>query len=75
MAPHFLQIRSFLINDAFISAIELPRIPASSLKNNGLEENQFDKDQYIKSLVKRFEEKGERTVLHIPNGNYIIFND
>ena len=45
------------------------------LEDNGLEENQFNKDQYIKSLVKRLEEKQERTVLHIKNGNYIVFND
>lgn len=35
------------------------------------EEHEFDKDSYIKSLVDCLEQ--ETTVLHIPNGNYIVF--
>ena len=41
------------------------------LEDNALEENEFDTDLYIDSLVERLED--ETTVLHVPNGNYIIF--
>lgn len=41
------------------------------IKDNALEENEFDTDLYIDSLVERLED--ETTVLHVPNGNYIIF--
>lgn len=41
------------------------------LEDNALEENEFDNDLYIDSLVKRLED--ETTVLHVSNGNYIIF--
>lgn len=35
------------------------------------DESKLDNDLYIKSLVKRLED--ETTVLHLPNGNYIVF--
>ena len=41
------------------------------LEDNALDENEFDNDLYIDSLVERLEE--ETTVLHVPNGNYIVF--
>ena len=41
------------------------------LEDNALDENEFDPDLYIDSLVERLEE--ETTVLHVPNGNYIVF--
>lgn len=41
------------------------------LEDNGLEEDEFDKDSYVKSLVEHLEE--ETTILHVPNGNYIVF--
>lgn len=41
------------------------------LEDNALEENEFDIDLYIDSLVERLED--ETTVLHVPNGNYIVF--
>lgn len=41
------------------------------LEDNALEENEFDNDLYIDSLVERLED--ETTVLHVPNGNYIVF--
>ena len=41
------------------------------LEDNALEENEFDNEYYIDSLVERLEE--ETTVLHVPNGNYIVF--
>ena len=41
------------------------------LEDNALDENEFDNELYIDSLVERLEE--ETTVLHVPNGNYIVF--
>ena len=41
------------------------------LEDNALEENEFDTDLYIDSLVERLED--ETTVLHVSNGNYIVF--
>lgn len=41
------------------------------LEDNALEENEFDNDLYIDSLVERLED--ETTVLHVANGNYIVF--
>lgn len=41
------------------------------LEDNALEENEFDNDEYIAALVERLED--ETTVLHVPNGNYIVF--
>lgn len=41
------------------------------LEDNALEENEFDIDLYIDSLVERLED--ETTVLHVSNGNYIVF--
>lgn len=41
------------------------------LEDNALEENEFDIDLYIDSLVERLED--ETTILHVPNGNYIVF--
>ena len=41
------------------------------LEDNALEENEFDNELYIDSLVERLEY--ETTVLHVPNGNYIVF--
>ena len=41
------------------------------LEDNGLEEDEFDKDSYIESLVKHLEK--ETTILHVSNGNYIVF--
>lgn len=41
------------------------------LEDNALEKNEFDNDLYIDSLVERLED--ETTVLHVPNGNYIVF--
>ena len=41
------------------------------LEDNGLEEDEFDKDSYVKSLVEHLEE--ETIILHVPNGNYIVF--
>ena len=40
-------------------------------EDNDIEENEFDPDLYIDSLVERLEY--ETTVLHVPNGNYIVF--
>lgn len=41
------------------------------LEDNALEENEFNNDLYIDSLVERLED--ETTVLHVANGNYIVF--
>ena len=41
------------------------------LEDNALEENEFDIDLYIESLIERLE--CERTILHVSNGNYIVF--
>ena len=41
------------------------------LEDNALEENEFDIDLYIDSLTERLED--ETTVLHVSNGNYIVF--
>jgi hypothetical protein len=41
------------------------------IEDNALKENEFDNDLYIDSLVERLED--ETTVLHVPNGNYIVF--
>lgn len=41
------------------------------LGDNALEENEFDNDLYIDSLIERLEYK--TTVLHVRNGNYIVF--
>ena len=41
------------------------------LEDNGLEESEFDKDLYIASLIDHLE--SETMVLHVPNGNYIVF--
>ena len=40
-------------------------------EDNDIEENEFDETEYIAALVERLED--ETTVLHVPNGNYIIF--
>lgn len=40
-------------------------------KDNDIEENEFDETEYITALVERLED--ETTVLHVPNGNYIVF--
>lgn len=40
-------------------------------EDNDIEENEFDEAEYIAALVERLED--ETTVLHVPNGNYIIF--
>lgn len=42
------------------------------LDDNNLSENEFDIDNYIKSLVEVLEEK--TAVLYISNGNYIVFS-
>ena len=41
------------------------------LEDNALEKNKFDKDLYIDSLIECLED--ETTVLHVANGNYIVF--
>lgn len=41
------------------------------LKDEGLSENEFNLSEYVESLVEVLEEK--TTILHIPNGNYIVF--
>lgn len=41
------------------------------LEDNALEENEFDIDLYIDSLVERLED--ETTVLYVSNDNYIVF--
>ena len=41
------------------------------LEDNALEENEFDNDEYMAALVERLED--ETTVLHVSNGNYIVF--
>ena len=41
------------------------------LEDNALEENELDNDEYLAALVERLED--ETTVLHVANGNYIIF--
>lgn len=41
------------------------------LEDNGLEEDEFDKDSYVKSLIEHLEK--ETTILHVSNGNYIVF--
>ena len=40
-------------------------------EDNDIEENEFDKTEYITALVERLED--ETTVLYVPNGNYIVF--
>lgn len=35
------------------------------------EEDEFDKDSYVKSLIEHLEK--ETTILHVSNGNYIVF--
>ena len=42
------------------------------LKDNGLEKSEFDNDLYIDSLVERL--KYETFVLHVSNGNDIVFD-
>ena len=42
------------------------------LEDNGLEKSEFDNDLYIYSLVERL--KYETTVLHVSNGNVIVFD-
>ena len=42
------------------------------LKDDGLEKSEFDNDLYIDSLVERL--KDETTVLHVSNGNVIVFD-
>lgn len=41
------------------------------LKDKGLSENEFNLSEYVKSLVEVLERKTR--ILHIPNGNYIVF--
>lgn len=41
------------------------------LEDNGLEEDEFDKDSYVKSLIEHLEK--ETTILYVSNGNYIVF--
>ena len=41
------------------------------IEDNALDENEFDPDLYIDSLAERLEE--ETIILHVPNGNYIVF--
>lgn len=41
------------------------------LEDEALEENEFDEDEYMTALVERLED--ETTVLHVSNGNYIVF--
>lgn len=41
------------------------------LEDEALEENEFDNDEYMAALVERLED--ETTVLHVSNGNYIVF--
>ena len=60
--------RSF---DNFICNYEYLYSKEEYLEDGGLTESEFDKDLYIKSLVDRLEQ--ETTVLHLPNGNYIVF--
>lgn len=38
---------------------------------NDIEENEINQTEYIAALVERLED--ETTVLHVPNGNYIVF--
>ena len=40
-------------------------------EDNDIEENEFDKTEYIAMLVEVLE--NETTVLHVANGNYIVF--
>lgn len=40
-------------------------------EENDIEENDFEESDYIAALVERLED--ETTVLHVSNGNYIIF--
>ncbi len=42
------------------------------LEDNALEKSEFDNDLYIDSLVERLEY--ETLVLHVSNGNYIVFD-
>ena len=44
---------------------------AEWLDDNALNENEFDTDLYIDSLIECLEDK--TTVLRVPNGNYIVF--
>lgn len=41
------------------------------LEDEALEKNEFDNDEYMAALVERLED--ETTVLHVSNGNYIVF--
>lgn len=40
-------------------------------EDNDIEENEFDETEYMAALVEVLED--ERTVLHVANGNYIVF--
>lgn len=57
--------------DDLISDYEYKYPVEEWLEDNALEENEFDNDLYIDSLVERLED--ETTVLHVANGNYIVF--
>lgn len=59
--------------DNFICNYEYLYSKEEYLEDGRLTENEFDKDSYVKSLAARVEE--ETTVLHLPNGNYIVFWD
>lgn len=41
------------------------------LEDEALEENEYDEDEYMAALIERLED--ETTVLHVSNGNYIVF--
>lgn len=42
------------------------------LSDNNLEENDFNEDEYISELINKLENKTD--VLHLSNGDYIIFS-
>jgi len=41
------------------------------LEDKYLKESEYDKNEYLKALVEHLEDK--TTILHISNGNYIVF--
>ena len=42
------------------------------MSDNNIEENDFNEDEYISELINKLENKTD--VLHLPNGDYIIFS-
>lgn len=41
------------------------------LEDEDLQESEYDKNEYVESLIEHLEDK--TTILHVSNGNYIVF--